>query len=38
MAPEWVWQAAQGGDVDALVAAWLRGEARPPGSAPRQRM
>lgn len=38
MAPEWVWQAAQGGDVDALMRAWLRCETLPPGSAPRQRM
>jgi len=38
MAPEWVWQAAQGGDVDALVRAWLDGQVLPPGSAPRQRM
>jgi hypothetical protein len=38
MAPEWVWQSAQGGDVDALVQAWLDGQALPPGVAPRQRM
>lgn len=29
MAPEWVWQAAQGGSVDALVRDWLRGGALP---------
>lgn len=29
MAPEWVWQAAQGGDVDALVADWLGGAPLP---------
>lgn len=38
MAPEWVWQSAQGGDVDALVRAWLDGQALPPASAPQQRM
>ena len=29
MAPEWVWQAAQGGDVEALVRDWLEGAALP---------
>jgi len=38
MAPEWVWQAAQGGDVDALVRAWLGGQTLPHASTPRQRM
>lgn len=38
MAPEWVWQSAQGGDVDALVRAWLQGEALPPVPPPKQRM
>lgn len=38
MAPEWVWQAVQGGDVDALVRAWLQGQALPPVPPPRQRM
>ncbi|HOY33809.1 MAG TPA: hypothetical protein PLG32_01620, partial [Piscinibacter sp.] len=38
MAPEWVWQSAQGGDVDALVRAWLGGQALPQGSTPRQRL
>lgn len=38
MAPEWVWQSAQGGDVDALVRAWLGGQALPQVSTPRQRL
>jgi hypothetical protein len=38
MAPEWVWQSAQGGDVDALVQAWLHGAKLPPTVPPRQRM
>ncbi len=38
MAPEWVWQAAQGGDVDALVAGWLGGAALPAMSGGRMRL
>lgn len=37
--PELLWRAAQGGDVDALIDAWLRGRALPPladkGAGPR---
>jgi hypothetical protein len=35
--PELVWMAAQGGDVAALVQAWLAGDALPVIAAPRQR-
>ena len=38
MAPEWVWQAAQGGDVEALVDSWLGGAALPVSTLPRQRL
>lgn len=38
MAPEWVWQAAQGADAHALVQAWLGGAALPQAVLPRTRM
>lgn len=38
MAPEWVWQAAQGGDVEALVGDWLGGAAGPMAALPRMRL
>lgn len=38
MAPEWVWQAAQGADLQALVDAWLGGAQLPSPALPRQRM
>lgn len=38
MSPEWVWQAAQGADLHALVQAWLDGAPLPPAGAPRIRM
>lgn len=38
MAPEWVWQGAQGGDTDALVQAWLAGAPLPSAGLPRARM
>jgi hypothetical protein len=38
MAPEWVWQAAQGTDLNALVHAWLTGAPLAPAAVPRQRI
>lgn len=38
MPPEWVWLAAQGVDVDALVADWLAGAPLPPVSGGRMRL
>jgi hypothetical protein len=38
MAPEWVWQAAQGGDLAAVVRDWLAGASLPPSVLPRQRL
>ncbi len=38
MAPEWVWHAAQGADVRALVDDWLGGATLPTTPLPRQRM
>jgi len=38
MAPEWVWQAAQGGDLAALVSAWLGGAPLPATALPRTRL
>jgi hypothetical protein len=38
MAPEWVWQAAQGGDVDTLVHDWLGGTQLPRAMLARRRM
>jgi hypothetical protein len=38
MAPEWVWQAAQGGDLAALVSDWLAGRPLPATTLPRTRL
>ena len=38
MAPEWVWHAAQGGDLHALVRDWLAGAPLPQTALPRQRL
>lgn len=38
MAPEWVWQAAQGGDLAALVTDWLAGRPLPAMALPRTRL
>lgn len=38
MAPEWVWQAAQGADLQALVQDWLAGRPLAASALPRQRM
>jgi hypothetical protein len=35
--PEWLWQAAQGGDTEGLLAGWLAGHPLPSTTAPRQR-
>jgi hypothetical protein len=38
MAPEWVWQAAQGGDLTALVGDWLAGRSLPATALPSTRL
>ena len=38
MAPEWIWHAAQTGDLDALALDWLEGRELPPARPTRMRM